>query len=44
VGVSSGDVIYGPTGAQHRVDFHVIGDVVNSGAAAVGKCMVINCI
>src|SRR5204862_3415814 len=33
VGVSSGDVIYGPIGALRRMDFTVIGDVVNTGAS-----------
>jgi adenylate cyclase len=32
VGVSSGDVIFGPIGAQRRMDFTVVGDVVNTGA------------
>jgi adenylate cyclase len=32
VGVSCGDVIYGAIGSERRLDFTVIGDVVNTGA------------
>ncbi len=32
VGISSGDVIYGAIGHEDRMDFTVIGDVVNTGA------------
>jgi adenylate cyclase len=32
VGVSCGDVVYGPIGHEDRMDYTVIGDVVNTGA------------
>jgi len=32
VGVNAGDVVFGPMGAEHRLDFTVIGDSVNLAA------------
>jgi class 3 adenylate cyclase len=32
VGISCGDVVYGPIGHEDRMDYTVIGDVVNTGA------------
>ena len=32
VGIANGEMIYGPIGSHRRMDFTVIGDVVNTGA------------